>query len=384
MAHNKILNIYKPLLKSYFNNSYQKIYIDNTQYENYFLNQSEDLWDVLADKETESILIEEYKKENRSLSLNEYKNLFLSKVNFVNFQKNQDVINKIYQDVSKMYAVLTKFDEMELEYSIDITGGAVRDFVNEKQIKDLDIMLSIYDTDKNKKILNKMNDVLFLKKHFKTDSIIYYLNNVINNESMNEDYILKKQQLMTLCFQDLISEKYTFTSNNREEVMSTKNNYYENMLKTNRLLGVFKLNPEKMKLNYPIDILLTDFSKINFIKDFDFDICKASFSLVNSIYKTDFPKSSLELISRFSAERDFWADIYNKKITMNVDKMSNTSIENSIKKHYKRIQEKYPDYELNIISSDKYENNKKYAMYLYLEEKESLNPKGFFFKKLKI
>ena len=43
------------------------------EYENYFLNQSEDLWDVLADKETESILIEEYKKENRSLSLNEYK-----------------------------------------------------------------------------------------------------------------------------------------------------------------------------------------------------------------------------------------------------------------------------------------------------------------------
>lgn len=368
MTQDTVLNPYKPLLKSYFTNTYQKLYLDHrTDSNQYYLNQSEEFWDRVQNTEREKFINEQFAKDNRPFSLQDYHQLFSSKINLDNFKAQQDTLDKIYQDVSKMYAVLTKLDEIGISYSFDITGGAVRDFTNNKPIKDLDIMLSIFDTYSNKSILMKMNDISFLKKHFKIESIIYYLQEIVTS-AHEEDFIIKKQQLMTLCFHDYISEKFTFTSSNRDEEMSVKNIYEENMLKRNRLLGVFKLCPEKMQLNYPIDILLTDFHKIEFIHDFDLDICKASFSLVNSIYKTTFPRNSLELISRFTAELDFWADIHNKKITLNVDNMSNKTIESSITKHYKRLKEKYPDYELNIISSKTFIDNLNFAKSIYLAE----------------
>lgn len=369
MTHNTVLNPYKPLLKSYFTNNYQKLYLDHQiQSEKYYLNQSEEFWDLVHNTEKENFINEQFAKQNRPFSLHDYHQLFSSKINLDNFKSQQTILDKIYHDVSKMYTILKKLDEIGLSYSFDITGGAVRDFTNNKPLKDLDIMLSIFDTDHNKSILNKINDISFLKTHFQIESIIYCLQEIVTTSHNDKDFIAKKQQLVTLCFHDYISEKFTFTSSNREEKMSVKNLYEENMLKHNRLLGVFKLCPEKMQLNYPIDILLTDFHKIEFIKDFDLDICKASFSLVNSVYKTAFPSNSLELISRFTAELDFWADIHNKKITLNVDNMSNKTIENSITKHYKRLKEKYPDYELNIISSKTFIDNLNFAKSIYLAE----------------
>lgn len=368
MTHETVLNPYKPLLKSYITNTYQKVYLDYLGSTKYYLNQSEDFWDIGATSDTQRYINDKFVKENRPLTLEQYRQLFSSTVNLERFKNKQPMLDNIYQDISKMYSCLSKLDEIGISYSFDITGGAVRDFVTDKPIKDLDIMLSIFDTHDNKLILSKMNDISFLKKHFKLESIVAYLQEIISSIHNDDDFIVKKQQLMTLCFHEFISEKFTFTSSNREEEMSLKNIYEENMLKRNRLLGVFKLCPEKMQLNYPIDILLTDFHKIKFIQDFDLDICKASFSLVNSIYSTKFPQNSLSLISRFTAEIDFWADIHNKKITLNVDNMSNKTIESSIKKHYQRLKEKYPDYELNIISSKNFIANLHYAKSVYLEE----------------
>lgn len=368
MTHKTVLNPYKPLLKSYYTNTYEKLYLESQIDQNqYYLNQSEEFWDILVTKHQESLINDWLTKQNRPLNLQEYKNLFSSKVNIQHFEQNSEVLNKIYEDISKLYGILSKLDEIGLSYSLDITGGAARDFINNKPIKDIDIMLSIFDTYENKTILRKMTDISFLKKHFNLDAIVVYVQDLMSsNLEHNEDFILKKQQLMTLCFYNVISEKFTFTSSNRAENDETE--YDKEMLKNNRLLGVFKLSQEKMQLHYPMDILLTDFRKIEFIKDFDLDICKVSFSLVNSVYKTQFPQTALELISRFTAEIEFWADVHNKKITMNVDNMSHKNIENSLTKHYQRIQEKYSDYELNIIASINQIENLNYAKNFYANE----------------
>lgn len=333
-----------------------------------YLNQSEDFWDLNSELDLEIEVNKQFASENRPFNLKSYHQLFLSKINLENFKSQKEILDKIYQDVSTIYAVLKKLERMELSFSFDITGGATRDFVNGKPIKDLDIMLSIFNTYENKTILSKLNDIGFLKKYFSVEAIVFCIKDAIEAIDDESSFIAQKQQLLSLCFHDVISEKFTFTSSNRKEEMSKQDIYNENMWKQNRLLGVFKLSPEKMKLNYPVDILLTDFHKIEFIKDFDLDICKASFSLVNSVYKTSFPKDSLELISRFTAETSFWADIHSKKMTLNVDNMSNKTIENSIKKHFKRLKEKYPDYSLNIISSKEFEANYKFAQSIYLNE----------------
>lgn len=367
MTNKSVLNPHKPLLKSYYTNTYEKVYLQSAlDQSQYYLNQSEDFWDLHITNNQESLINDWLTKQNKPLSLQQYKHLFSSTVNVAHFEKNSEVLNKIYQDVSKLYSVLKKLDEIGITYCLDITGGAARDFVLDKPIKDIDIMLSIFDHYGNKSILRKLTDIEFLKKHFKLEAIVGYIQDLMNNDLDKEDFILKKQQLISLCFCDYISEKFTFTSSNRQK--EKNNDYDQEMLKHNRLLGVFKLSQEKMQLHYPMDILLTDFNKMQFIKDFDLDICKVSFSLVNRVYQTQFPESSLELISRFTAEREFWADVYNKKITMNVDNMSNKNIENSLTKHYQRVKDKYPDYELNIIASSSNSENLAYAKNFYTNE----------------
>lgn len=365
MTHQSVLDPYKPLLKSYISNSYQKLYLDHHEHYPY-LNQNEEFWDLHSNLESELEVNKRFASENRPFNLKSYHQLFLSKINLDNFKSQQETLDKIYEDVSKIYSALKKLEQIGLSFSFDITGGATRDFVTNKPIKDLDLMLSIFNTYENKTILSKMNDIAFLKKHFSVEAIVFCIKDAIEAIDSESSFISQKQQLISLCFYDVISEKFTFTSNNRKEEMSKKDIYNENMWKKNRLLGVFKLSQEKMNLNYPVDILLTDFQKIEFIKDFDLDICKASFALVNSVYKTSFPKDSLELISRFTSETSFWADIHNKKMTLNVDNMSNKTIENSITKHFKRLKEKYPDYELNIISSKEFDANHKFAQNIYL------------------
>lgn len=366
MTNKSVLNPYKPLLKSYYTTTYEKVYLQSSlDQSEYFLNQSEDFWDLHITNHQENLINDWLTKQNRPLSHQQYKNLFTSTINVEQFKKNSDTLNKIYEDVSQLYSVLKKLDEIGISYTLDITGGAARDFVLGRPIKDIDIMLSILDNYENKNILRKLTDISFLKKHFNLESIVGYIQDLMNSELDQEDFILKKQQLVSLCFSDYISEKFTFTSSNKKEGDC---DYPTNMLANNRLLGVFKLSQEKMKLHYPMDILLTDFPKLHFIKDFDLDICKVSFSLVSSVYKTQFPQTSLELISRFTAELEFWADVQNKKITMNVDNITEKNIENSLKKHYQRVKEKYPDYELNLIASLSNSEKLAYAKNFYNNE----------------
>ncbi len=107
---------------------------------------------------------------------------------------------------------------------------------------------------------------------------------------------------------------------------------------------------EYAKLNYPVDILLTDFIKPEFIKNFDFDICKASMCFVNPHVKKEFPKNFSHLISRFVAELEFWADVHNNTYTYDTFERSAYQIERSFANHLPRIKNKYPGGKI-ILSS---------------------------------
>lgn len=379
MQLNRILNIHKPALLSFVTNQYQKVYVDFIR-ENYYYNQFEEMWDIHVKDEERNHVIDTYKNENRSFSSEDYKNLFLSKINSQVFIDKTDVLEKIYQDASKVYTVLTKFDKIGISYCLSIAGGAVRDFVNEKPIKDIDMILSIPDTFENKNILRKLNDISFLKNNFEMESVIHYLQNCYTQSTVEDDFIEKKKQLLSLCFQDLIVKNINLHENHA--LLNVKV-YTDNVLKQNSLIDVLPLAQDKMQLNYPVDILLTELDIDKVIKVFDFDLCKASFNMVHNDYNNQFPSNYSSLISRFVADRDFWADIYNKKLTINVGNMNHQYIESSMIQHFKRLQEKYPDYSINIISGGN-EDNLKYARYVYLENKESLQPKGFSEKRLKL
>jgi hypothetical protein len=365
-----ILNPLKPLLKSYIFNSYLELHPSHSSYtdeknKDYILNQSVELWDVYSSNKEEYQKIQKeiedsFIQENRPLSLKDYQNTFLEYINIEKFQKNKEILKKLLEDTKVIVQLLKPLEILDIHYSLDITGGAVRDFVLDRPIKDIDLMLSITDNDHNKLKIENLHNI-YEEKIFPKHVLEKY---VIDDD---DSLMVKKQQLIMLCFDSFIEKEYLFRKQERLKPTIAKDDYDSTLFETDRLYGIIKLNQKKLALNFPIDILLSDFSKLNFLKAFDLDICKASFSLKNDMYNIAFPSNPLELISRFSAEKSFFADVLNKKMTLNVNNKSQERIESSIVKHYARLLKKYPDFELNIVGNNLFENNKKLAQFIYLE-----------------
>ncbi len=364
---NIVLHPLQPLLKSYFDHSYSTIEIETAFGKHPYkkiINQSLELWDIpylqdssFVDKKT--TIENKFIQGNRQFSLEDYHQTFLNYINIEHFQKNQPLLQKIIDDSEKIYLLLKPLEDLNLQYSLDITGGAVRDFVLNKPIKDLDFMISIISNEHNKEILKNLDS--YTMKVFDKDICKKYL--IDDDDSL----MVKKQQLISMCFDSFVEKDYFFTKQQRNQPTLIKNEY-GTIFSFDRLYGIIKIDQKKLNLNFPIDLLLSDFSKLAFLNSFDFDICKASFSLKNDLYNIQFPKNPLHLISRFSADNSFFADIKNKKFTLNVDNKSIKRIEHSIQKHYNRLIEKYPDYEINIIGSDVSEKNKIFAQYIYINQ----------------
>lgn len=283
---------------------------------------------------------------------------FLKYINVESFFHTDKVkyLKKMYEDSAFLIKMLLPLKELGVSYTVDLTGGCVRDFVLNKaeHIKDLDVMVSMtfpYTITK---------DMLF-KAGFTKDEL-----NVVNWND-NENNSLKKENLILLCVNRHNINKEVFSIKNRfktalkfqSDYGTTQTGRTKEVTRQDRLISVIKI--DKGENNYPLDILLTDFSKPEFLRDFDFNICKASICIKNDHMGLDLPDHYSELISRFNALIDFWFDVYYKKITYDTLDRGEYHINTSFgkpenlatkKSHFRRIKEKYPDYDL-LISHDK-------------------------------
>lgn len=299
------------------------------------------------DEETKKKYEYFYQNTGTPLSEEEYQIEFSKYINQENFSINgKDIIlQKIWEDCFFVYKKLEKLKDLGLNYTLDLTGGSVRDFIlnKEKEIKDLDFMISI-NHEKSVVLLDKEKIKKLLPKE--------------NPDNLMFDSQLLYTKLIASCFEENIEKSFFNLEKNN------LSNYYQSPAiepKIEKLNGVIKLK----KQNYNIDLLLTGSNKVKFLSSFDFNICKASFSLIGYYHKK-FPEKYQHLISRFSADVSFFADTKNKKLTMYLDNFSEKEIIHSLTNHYKRLQKKYPDYQINlpIIAKNPDElllNNKKIA-----------------------
>ncbi len=310
----------------------------------------------------ENKLIEKYEQEGRPMTPEAYKKAFHDHISvraFLN-EKKTGVLLKIWKDAMHLKTILEPLHKAGIEYTLDLTGGSVRDFVlnNQNLIKDLDFMLSISKFDGYSPDLR--SGTVFSKEELDAvgwprsiaDSLKYDLHMNPQNYSgqdgePNVSLEELKVKLIELCFNKTKEKIQVFNHVSKRREFVGSNRYGENMFREDRLISVFKMEGDKT--NYPIDILLTDFSKPAFLKDFDFDICKASFCFINPHVKKDFPKNHSHLISRFVAERDFWADVINNKITYDAKVRSQYQINLSFDSHLPRIEAKYPEYKTMVI-----------------------------------
>lgn len=305
-----------------------------------------------------------YLDQGRYLPEQDYIDLIKEKINREAFSKDNKsfVLFKIWSDAKKINNMLAPLKPMGINYTLDLTGGSVRDFVLDKEndIKDLDFMLSISWHGFNSNELVKKIPAHFSQQELKEVNWAEFLSRVEkkeNDEDLFEtiypiDQEELKRKILNLCL-NRVNQKYEFFGKKNRSIKVNSNNAYdESLTRNDRLMAVAKLDKNNFNTNYPIDILLTDFIKPTFLEDFDFDICKASICFVNNTIKKEFPKSSAHLVGRFVANIDFWADVKNKKITYNVKGRGLKEIDRSFDNHLVRIKEKYPEFEVLVVGEN--------------------------------
>lgn len=336
----------------------------------HYLGQVVSSIEEMENKNDESVAIKYtekyYAKEGRNFTFEQYNTIvkeLLSLKNFLHEEKTP-ILKKLWEDAQTINNLLVPLKKIGIPYTLDITGGAARDFILNKhnEIKDIDFMVSFsFSKEDNLSLIES----IFSKKEL--DAVSWY-----------SEYNLsgKKQALLELCINRLndTQNTYFYDRGNTESrcekfEMKPENGYPRSVTTKNRLLGVMKT--KGTKTHYPIDLLLTDYIKPAFLEEFDFDICKASFSLVNDFYNTKFPKNYSHLISRFIAPVSFFADVVNKKFTYNPYKKSPHQLDSSLNGHLKRLLHKFPEYHTLIINdgTDCYTNAKKILNKTLLEIK---------------
>ena len=357
-------------LNSYFVDPLKPIYKD-------FLSNVVDIDDDENDNKgkCESItkiqenIINLYHKNGRIMTVPLYKKTFkhlLSNENFFSLGKD-NILKKLWEDSQTINKLLEPLNKLEISYTLDITGGAARDFVlnKHKEIKDIDFMVNI----SNKKSLLDLKELINKSDIFSDQERL-----AVSFEDVTASNV--KQKLLQLCLNrfDDVEKSFFFDEESRLEIIpiNTGKTYDETMFIKDRLLGVVKT--KGIKTHYPIDILLTDYSKPQFLNDFDFDICKASFSLINEHYDTEFPKEYTHLISRFSATLDFYADVINNTLTYNTEGRSVRQIERSLSDHLPRLLNKYPENKVLLTSTEShFYPNAQSILTKYLLEKKFEN-----------
>lgn len=367
----------KPPIYKNFNNEYQSIpnNLDITKIEN------------------------RYKKNKTPILKEEYDLLFKEYLCPKNFLKNnkRTILKNIYEDSKSIYDSLKILPEIGIPFYLDLVGGSVRDFIldNEEKIKDLDFMLNIdlnlyliawqqdkEDFWKNKKneLLHKINEIKITEqKDF--SFIVRILDEYKNKNHFNSNELFNSNNYYQLKHQ-LESEilNFCFTNQIKQDFFKTKNFQNQEEYSSDRVKWVIKL----IKKNYEIDLLITNFKKKEFLSSFDFNLCKASFSII-SFYYNYFPENENDFLERTNLDVDFFADVKNKKLTINVDFLSIKDIKSSILDHYSRLLQKYVDYKINIIGNNE-EKLKICSTYLeYQKLKNEINSSQNIIKnKLKI
>lgn len=269
-----------------------------------------------------------------------------------NFYKNEKeaILLKMYLDVLKIHEALIPLINLNVVYSIDIVGGAVRDFLLNKEIKDLDILIEIdgkitLENRANSQYLNNfvLTKKFILDKNWCDESELEKVN--FND---NEYYWEKVNKLIKICLNKNNDIKQYTLFNKSDRHITTE--YGADILKD--LTGLIKL--ESKNFHFPIEVLLTDRDKYCFYSNIDFSLCNVGMEIVKK--RTDTQEMKLvkfpDLLNNCVCESKFVRDVSDKEISINQRafrdiETSGSQLIYSFEKHLPRIEKKYPDFKLN-------------------------------------
>lgn len=325
-------------------------------------------------------------------------------------KEKQTILTQCLYSLSYIHESLKPLKEvLDIDYEISLVGGSIRDFLLNKPIKDLDIVFAISDVkgfahpslvQENKhwmvkeytmppQELKKLTE-LEMKNlsdntpdSFTMKGVWYHLEQVITLLDIPTFYFdsVKKtpkteQFLFHVLHQLLlknitVSEYFPPRSIEGDDCYEANSEVWKSGYTNNALRGVIK--SQDSRFPYPIDILFVRQHVQTYISSFDFELCKASLTYsdknidllkhfsfydinVNNNDDNKNIKNNIEntiLISAYKmieCSSGFVEDVMHKKLTFLLSNQCEATIEFSLMNHYRRIKNKYPDFNFDFDS----------------------------------
>lgn len=261
-------------------------------------------------------------------------------------------------------------DALGLAYEVTLTGGAIRDFLLKvDSIKDLDVIINIEKPFFNEiKILAAKKSQYNQEKNKKEeDCFTEYYEKIYPKlakfelDRFNFDPNLgeKVDQFYSYIVKEMLARKFKITN----IFNSNKCGVIENIEKDHEMINqadyhnvflqnVIKINDKKF--NYPVDILLSTIKSEQYNECFDFNICKVSLPLLsndkdNQLINNELSvENTIKFINKIRYTEGFLIDAIYQKLTLNIENFTLVELERSLTKHYPKLNDKYPTYELSL------------------------------------
>lgn len=314
-------------------------------------------------------------------------------------EDNLSIFKNILLDLQSIDLLLQPItDVLGMDYSLSLTGGAIRDLVTgkSKEITDLDIVVNITPPENLtfELMIKEQEEGLTLKDKFY--QVYQELAGGMKKLGL-DDFVLSSkgtypEQLYYYIVSSLLSRKINikaFYPPRHIEQATVENSDMQTFdtatYSSLYLQSVLKLQDNN--LHYPVDILLSNVDVCVYNGMFDFNICKVYFNYhdldinykqkINKEMNLNDVKNSTEKISY---NHDFIQDVIYQRMTFTFSSFLLSQVESSLNKHYPKLEKKYHNYQFyleksafnNCKSSEEY--NKKNLSLLGLT-KEDLSPR---------
>lgn len=278
-------------------------------------------------------------------------------------KENRLVLNKIIEQTDEIIESLKPLVKLGITFDLWLVGGSVRDLLmgNSHQIKDLDILLSF--SQPNRPPIPTVNQ--FLKTtNFNLDrpELTPLLFRTEKNELFDHWNVLrrnknqigfevnqKKKYAHNAALFDMIACSFTQSFDVYEiykphlvkvDIEEISDNYLDV-----RLQGVMKM--KKHNWNWPVDVLVSNYSIEPFLNSFDFGLCKVGLELLRGSdlreQKTIEKNTPESLLKKARINTHFLEDALNKKHTMLVTEwVTVKQLQHSCEIHLPKLEAKYP------------------------------------------
>jgi len=288
----------------------------------------------------------------------------------------KNISTNILSQLQKLLIKLIPLYQIGFRYDVYLVGGSLRDLLygNHDKIKDLDVVFYI----DSKSIFTVFEENTSLNHKAILGNDLY--NHI---DPQNDSVADKVHKFFRFC----LDKNYEIIKDVTAKNLLERKIISEYVAQLNSALySVIKVKNEND--DYQIDVLLIKSSIEQYIKTFDFEICKVYLPFFDSKISS-FITDPVDFFKLIRVTPGFLDDGMNKTITMNMFLQNEiANIEMAIKKHLPRIIDKYNDYKL-VLNPGEIEEfidwKNKYENYTQLNKtlpkKDCFNDKQ---KKLKI